>query len=332
MKKNFFIIVVCILVLLGLSGCGKEEFSEEEEQLVFEDLGDLIYNPEYEAEMDDSDEEDYGIQEEMYDDTVSLGDESGGENNQKSLKQMIASSQTLVVSKMTLFTTIPSPTGAGTVYHQGGYTDGHYFYQAVITKKDTANNEKNNEVVIVKYDLTKKEVVAQSDALRLGHANDITYNSKLGYFVVCNNKPNQKTVSFIDSGNLSLVKTRNLDYSIYSIDYNATYDRYVVGISGGQTFRILDADFNTVGGPYEPTTRTEGYTRQGVSCDEDYIYFLLYDSNAITVYDWNGKFVTLIELNVEGEPENISVVNDKIYVMVANNGAKLYVLDEFEAR
>lgn len=42
---------------------------------------------------------------------------------------------------------------------------------------------------------------------------------------------------------------------------------------------------------------------------------MLYVENVITVYDWDGNFVTLIHLSVQGEPENLTVVDGIIYVV-----------------
>ena len=199
---------------------------------------------------------------------------------------------------------------------QGGYTDGTYHYQLFI-KKDTENNEENNIVRLVKCDLATGEVVQISDPLPLNHANDLTYNAKRGLFVAVHNNPHRKWVSLIDPETLTVVETVKMDTKIYSIAYNQARDQYVVGLSGGQTFCFLDADFNRVDDVvYQPTDQTEGYTTQGAACDENFIYFVLYKENAITVYDWDGQFVTLIKLAVSGEPENLNVVDGVIYIGV----------------
>lgn len=199
---------------------------------------------------------------------------------------------------------------------QGGYTDGTYHYQLFI-KKDTENNEENNIVRLVKCDLATGEVVQISDPLPLNHANDLTYNAKRGLFVAVHNNPHRKWVSLIDPETLTIVKTVKMGIKIYSIAYNQARDQYVVGLSGGQTFCFLDADFNRVDDViYQPTDQTKGYTTQGVACDENFIYFVLYKENAITVYDWDGQFVTLIKLAVSGEPENLNVVDGVIYIGV----------------
>lgn len=217
--------------------------------------------------------------------------------------------------------TIPSDGVSTTV--QGGYTDGRYHYQFFI-RKDTESDEENNIVRLVKYDLESGKQVQVSDPLPLNHANDLTFNTKRGQFVAVHNNPHRKWVSFIDPETLTVVETVKMEYKIYSISYNESRDQYVVGLSGGQTFRILDADFKAVDDVvFQPTSQTAGYTTQGATSDDHFIYFVLYNKNVITVYDWEGNFVTLLTLTVEGEPENLSVVDGTVYVATGHGGACL---------
>ena len=45
----------------------------------------------------------------------------------------------------------------------------------------------------------------------------------------------------------------------------------------------------------------------------------------ISVYDWQGEFVTVIKLDVgDIEPENITVWDDNIYVGCANFGLTVF--------
>ncbi|MBR6593878.1 MAG: hypothetical protein IKK83_01645 [Clostridia bacterium] len=207
---------------------------------------------------------------------------------------------------------------------QGGCLVGKYFYQAFL-KKDTASDEENNIVRIVKYDTEAREVEKESADLPLNHANDITYNSKLDTLVVVHNNPNRTHISFVDPDTLEITATKKIEHKIYCIDYNASTDTYVIGLSGGQSFRILDADFKSVSEEFQPTEQTSGYTTQGCACDDNYIYFVLYNKNVITVYNWQGEFVTLITLNVGAiEPENISIAGDTLYVGCAGSGCRVF--------
>ena len=97
-------------------------------------------------------------------------------------------------------------------------------------------------------------------------------------------------------------------------------------MSGGQNFRFFTDAFKlTDRNLRQSTPLTAGYTTQGCATDENFVYFVLYKQNVITVYDWTGKFVSLISFDVGNiEPENISVVNDDIYITCANGGGAVY--------
>ncbi len=215
---------------------------------------------------------------------------------------------------------------------QGGYTDGTYHYQLHI-QKDTASNEENNVVRLIKYDIAAETIVKISDPLPLNHANDLTYNPKRGVFVAVHNNPHREWVSFIDPETLTITETVTLDFKIFSLDYNESRDQYVAGVAGGQTFRFLNADLKPVSDTvYDPTPLTTGYVTQGVACDDSFIYFVLWRENVITVYDWDGQFVTLISLKtITDEPENISVVDGEIYIGVGTgSGTKLYQIIRYK--
>lgn len=216
---------------------------------------------------------------------------------------------------------------------QGGCTDGRYFYQAFYSE-DTMQDQLYNKCVIVKYDMESKKVVATSEEMQLNHVNDITYNSKLGYLVVCHNAPSQNLVTYVNAETLEHVDTFAINYFIYSIDYNAARDEYVTGLVSTKSFRILDADFKAVSDVIEPTSRSNNATTQGCGCDDDYIYFILYNPNIVTVYDWDGNFVTLIELDTlispeVYEPESITVIDGEMYIGCGQNHATVFKVSDF---
>jgi len=182
----------------------------------------------------------------------------------------------------------------------------------------------------VKYDLDQGTIVKTSEVLDLHHTNDITYNSRMGKLVVCHNAPDRTKVSYVNPDTLVIDQTFSIKDSIFSITYNAMTNRYVIGIAGGQTFKIVDENFNTVSSVFQPTDRTTGFTTQGNGSDDSYIYFVLWKRNVVAVYDWNGRFVTLVNLDLGDsiEPESVSIVNDKIYISCRQNEkAVLYRVD-----
>ena len=241
------------------------------------------------------------------------------------LADVLRSSESLSSTSERLFT-VPYPTDQNK-NPQGGWIDpeGRFFYQ-VFLNRDNESNEANNQDIIVKYDMISHRVVKVSDALLLNHANDITWYPEKNCLAVVHNNPNRKKVSLVDPDTLTLIETVNLNYTIYCMDYNAENDMFVIGISGGQNFMFLKRNFKDVDRTIRiATPLTAGYTTQGCASDANFIYFVLYNQNVITVYDWSGNFVTLISFDVGTiEPENISVVNDEIYVTCNSGGAAVY--------
>ena len=182
-----------------------------------------------------------------------------------------------------------------------------------------------------------QKVVATSEVMQLNHVNDITYNSKLGYLVVCHNAPLSNLITYVNAETLEIVDTFAIDYFLYSIAYNAARDQYVVGLTGTKTFQILNADFEAVSDVIQPTKRSNSSTTQGGACDDDYIYFVLYKPNIVTVYDWDGNFVTLIELDTvispsNYEPENITVIDGEMYISCGQKNATVFKLSDFVAK
>ena len=210
-----------------------------------------------------------------------------------------------------------------------------------------------------------------SNMLPLAHANDMTYNPNLTYndqngsglLVVCQNEPVWKRVSFVDPSTLDIVepsKVTSLDgttkgwnaeatdlqymelsmpdtvkYGIFSIDYSATHDKYVVGVAGTKNFYILDSSMQIVGDVKTTNNVPTAFANQGVGSDDSYIYFVYYnnpnspvngyDTHVIAVYDWDGNAVTVMNISKDDiavggsntttyEPENISIYNNTIYL------------------
>lgn len=262
--------------------------------------------------------------------TVSA-DYKAEKNESDELKKTLEASELQSVSYEDLFS-IKAPTvdinGA-----QGGCIVGDYGYQAFY-RQDGGSNQANNHCMILKYDMKTGEVIKQSEILQLNHINDITYNSKLDCLVVVHNAPFANLLSYINPDTLERIDTFTIDEFVYSIAYNAMKDQYVVGLSGGQTFKILDENFKAITEAFTPSDLSKGYTTQGASCDDNFIYFALYNPNTIMVYDWDGNFVTKIDidLNIEDwEVENLTVDNGEIHFMAARLGqqtAHIYKVTE----
>lgn len=211
------------------------------------------------------------------------------------------------------------PAVSGKRIMQGGCTDGKYMYYAMINSGNTQT------AFIHKYDIATGKKVASSKVLSTDHSNDITYVPETNQLLVCHNSPRNTILSVVDADTLEFVKEVELPFKIFSISYQPEREVYVVGISGGQDFSILNKSFK-VDTSYLPTESrftavdTE-FTTQGVEADINYIYFVQYKTNVIMVYDWNGKYVNQIVLDIPAntEPENISVVGDSFYIACNNS-------------
>ena len=200
---------------------------------------------------------------------------------------------------------------------QGGCTDGKYMY---LVLNDTKSE--GSMTLIYKVEIGSKKPMMKSEPLQIDHANDMTYNPKTGQLIVVHNAPNKKKISFVDPETLTVTGTGEVPNKIFSMQYNESRDRYVVGLSGGQNFAILDSDFKTV---KKFEVESTGYTTQGVDADDDFIYFVQYNENVVVIYTWDGERVAVVPLKITGcEPENIFHANGTFYVGCAAGGHALY--------
>ncbi len=216
---------------------------------------------------------------------------------------------------------------------QGGCADSEGYYYQVFMRRDDASNQEDNDVRIVKIDLATKEIVKISETMKLNHANDITYNTKTKKLILCHNKPHRDRLSVISPETLEVEKTVELEVEIFGISYNEKYDAYVVGLSYGKSFCMLDSDFKCIDGKkYSPTPLTDRYVTQGICSDDEYVYFSFWDGrtadnnpdefqNTIAVYSWNGEFVGLLDFDVGViEPENLCFYKGEMYLVCGKDG------------
>ena len=201
---------------------------------------------------------------------------------------------------------------------QGAATDGEYAYTIL-------ENQAVSLCSVWKVNLSDWSVVDTRYELELDHGNDMAYNPVLNQLIVVHNKPRYSMISFIDPQTLEVVESKTLSYQIYSMAYEPVRGQYVIGISGSYDFVILDQDFNTVKRLKGIDT---GLVKQGVDCDENYIYFPQCTSdatkNVIEVYDWEGNFVTQIRVKAYQEIESMFHVGDDWYITFNASGSYIY--------
>ena len=197
---------------------------------------------------------------------------------------------------------------------QGAATDGVYLYYCIENQALDAH-----ESYIYKVEIATGKIVKRSKSLQLDHSNDMTYHPARNQLVVVHNAPNRELVSFVDATTLEKVETINIGREIFCMAYNDKRDQYVVGLSGGQTFCVLDSNFEYLR-EYTPVAST-GYTTQGMTCDDNFLYFAQSGANVVVVYDWDGYQVAIIPIEFTNiETENICIVDNDIYIGFYRSG------------
>lgn len=196
---------------------------------------------------------------------------------------------------------------------QGGCTDGVYAYLVLEDQRPAGDGQGGHRgCVIVKVDMDTWQVTAKSARLPLHHGNDLTYNPRTGQLLAvhCYGRPND--ISFIDPQTLAITETREYFHSVYGIAYNAKRDQYVMAIRGGYDFAVFDSRFELVSYVKGVDTR---FVKQGIDCDDDYIYFATSEKNAIVCYDWSGRYRGVYAVKgCDREAENIFHRGDEWYM------------------
>ena len=214
---------------------------------------------------------------------------------------------------------------------QGACTDGKHIY-IILENQNTGGQgykKESHYCKIVKLDAKTLETVKVSEPLLLDHGNDCTYNSDTNEIVVAHNAPNKRFLSFVDADTLELKRTdKNNTQDMYAIAYHAGYKKYVVGISSTYDYGVYS---NYPKLPKRFAGLDTGYIKQGLECDDKYVYFVQYKQNVITVHDWEGHHIRTIEItNVYDEPEAIFYIGDQMYMTSFRGrvgGSNIYRLD-----
>lgn len=202
---------------------------------------------------------------------------------------------------------------------QGGCTDGAYAYLVLEDQKRAPGGKSGDgECIIVKVDMATWRVAAKSQPLPLHHGNDLTYNPRTGQLLAvhCYGRPND--ISFIDPHTLAVTDTREYFHSVYGIAYNAKRDQYVMAIRGGYDFAVFDSRFELLRYVKGVDTR---FVKQGIDCDDDYIYFATSGENAIVCYDWLGRYRGVYAVTgSDREAENLFHRGDEWYLAFYRGG------------
>ena len=195
-------------------------------------------------------------------------------------------------------------------YMQGGGTDGKYAFY-IINEGGNTGLEKSR---MYKIDLETWEIVAQKQDFLWSHANDVTYDSKRGKIIVCHCN---KNISILDPETLEELEVRELTTGgQYSMAYNEKRDAYAIGKSMCYDIGITNSNFELI----KTYPGEDGYTKQGMECDDEFIYFFHTGkrNNWIWVYDWEGNYLKKFPVPMVGESENLFIRGDKLIAAFNN--------------
>ena len=200
---------------------------------------------------------------------------------------------------------------------QGAASDGTHVYFVL-------RNSSDNQAMVFKYDMTGKQV-AKSAVFNGGHCNDMTLNTRTSKLYVAHGSAAPKKLTPVAAKDLAVGTTTEISVGTGAITYNAPRNCYAVS-QGGKGLYLCDAGFKKVQS-YSRTDET-GYTAQGMGSDDHYVYFPMSGSsdNLLVTYDWNGRFVTSLKVNLALESESMFYAAGNYYVNFheKNKGAQLY--------
>ena len=217
--------------------------------------------------------------------------------------------------------TVPARDAEYSIF-QGGYFDGTHYYQALIR-----DDRPESKVFIRKIDLTGR-TVAESAPLDLDHANNITFNPRIGRLLVshCQSKGRNSYArySLVDPKTLTVTESGDLPKPFFSMGYAADLDRYGSGEWDGCALDVWDGALRHLDSFAVEPPRT---LSQGCYCDKTGMWFVRSSKGGcpceIRLYDWSGKLLRAFPiegLQAQGEqaplePESLNVADGEYYIL-----------------
>ena len=199
---------------------------------------------------------------------------------------------------------------------QGAASDGNHVYFVL-------RNSGDSQAMVFKYDMATGQQLAKSAVFNGGHCNDMTLNTRTSTLYVVHGSAAPKVLTPIAAGNLSIGLDKSISVGTGAITYNAQRNCYAVS-QGGNNLVLCDAGFKKA----QSFTRTDdtGYTAQGMGSDDYFVYFPMSSStdNILVAYDWNGRYVATIKVNLAYESESMFYAAGNYYVNFHSGGAQLY--------
>jgi DNA-binding beta-propeller fold protein YncE len=219
---------------------------------------------------------------------------------------------------------------------QGGCSDGEYVYFALY-------NRKKEKCKIAKFDLATGEKIKVSKVLSISHGNDLTYNSAQDILVAVHSSNNGRKVSLIDPETLKIIshefitldtpvpgmseKRRKAFKGIGALAYNEQYDQYVGRVKNTNDLLFMDDSFNAI--RYVSIDKPVKQTFQGMDTVGEYVlvgqsFKKSSDYNMLSVYDWQGNYISRINIKKGYELECLFHTTDKFYAGFYRSYYKTY--------
>nr|DAN85159.1 MAG TPA: hypothetical protein [Caudoviricetes sp.] len=197
-------------------------------------------------------------------------------------------------------------------YQLQGCAVGNGFLYYSMTEQD------NSSSYIYKVSLTDGELISSSTG-KYGHAGDMTFNPNTNEIITLTAETSYTDLFVLDANNLSLKKTIRINtegWRLAAIAYNPSNDGYIVEFAKNNTwseykFAFTDSNFAVISGF---DSIKQGYTLQGIECDEKYIYAMYAYPNIVIVYDVNGSYVGYVKIPFSTESECIAKQNDTLFI------------------
>jgi hypothetical protein len=223
---------------------------------------------------------------------------------------------------------------------QGSCSDGTYGYFILY-------NRRVAKCKIAKVKLSTMKVVKVSGVLNVGHGNDMTYDSANKKLVIAHCKINPKRLSIVNPSTLQVEATkditipakidgatdaqRNAISGFCAITYDSSRRQYALLLSKSYNLLILNQNMEVVS--YVTTTTKNPYVVQGMDSTDEYILIAQspkYSSqkNIVSVYTWEGQYITKINVKKSYEIESIFHVGSKFYASFYRSYYKTYYTKE----
>ena len=221
---------------------------------------------------------------------------------------------------------------------QGSCTDGKYAYYLL-------NYKKVSKCKIVKVKRSTLKVVKVSAPLAVAHGNDMTYDSDRRRLVIVHSTgKDPKALTSVNPNTLTVTESKHIKIpnklaggsvsdakgatAFTGLAYSSGRKEYAVLLSHNYNFVILDSNLEPVS--YVKVKKKNNYTVQGIDATDDYILVAQSPKsskqkyNIITVYDWDGNYISKINVKKGYEIESIYHVGSKYYAGFYRSYYKTY--------